>query len=368
MNFPQSFLGASALTLCLIASTSINAQITIESSDLPQPDVAYVLQESTPDPLADYASSGADHTWDFSQLDSNSEIPFMYSSIESAPTLAQFSFNNEWTNPDYYCQMFGEGEFPDISQFGIELPVEIGDLYNYYQTEGSSFNIAGISMNLQGIDVPLEYTDIDEIHPLPLNYGDDVVSTSAYEVAIPDQFSYATTGSRVGEVDGWGTLLLPNGAEHEVLRLATTISKSDEISIQGGEAFPIEYETTVYQWLSNDGGMPILEVQAVFGAAFRVRFQGEAAVEDTTGIDDLTGINTNDINIYPNPATAGSAITIEGMNSSSTWEVRDTAGNICLTGQGASIESSSLAKGAYFFIQKSNTSGLVARPTIFIVQ
>jgi hypothetical protein len=367
MKFLHNFLGASALIFAL-ASTTANAQITIESDDLPQTDVVYILQESTPDPLADYASAGADHTWDFSGLESNLEMPFMYSDISAAPALAQFSFNNEWTNADYYCQMFGEGDLPDLSELGFELPLEIGSVYNYYQTDGSSFNIAGVSIGIQGVDVPIEYGDIDEIHPLPLNYGDDIVSTMQFEIAIPDQFSYATSGTRVGEVDGWGTLLLPNGAEHAVLRLATTIAKSDEISIQGGEAFPIEYETTVYQWLSEDSGMPVLEVQSAFGAAFRVRYQGEAA-EDTSNTDGISSITSNsNIKVYPNPVTAGAIITIDGMGAGSVWEVRNSAGIVCLTGNSAIIESLTLANGAYFLIQKTSTSGLFSRPTIFIVQ
>ena len=51
--------------------------------------------------MLDYASSGAGVVWDFSGLDSNGEIIVEFNSIESAPTLAQLTFNNEWTSADY---------------------------------------------------------------------------------------------------------------------------------------------------------------------------------------------------------------------------------------------------------------------------
>ena len=58
---------------------------------------------------------------------------------------------------------YAQGDIPDFTETGIELPIEIGALYNYYQTSGSSHNIAGFTITLQGIDAPVGYTDIDEM-------------------------------------------------------------------------------------------------------------------------------------------------------------------------------------------------------------
>ena len=357
-------LGVIALIL-LFLPLAFTAQISVNSSDLPQAGTTYTLQESTPDPLADYSNTGAGVIWDYSGLDSNGEVEIAFGDIESAPALAQLVFNQPWMQPDHVSDVFGPGELPNTDEFGMELPIEIGSLYNYYQTSGSSFNIAGFSMGAQGIDFPVPYDDIDEIHPIPLNYGDDINSTSAFSAEVPSMFVYSSEGSRVGSVDGWGMLILPNGEEHEVIRLATTISKSDVFSTTETGEIPFEYETTVYQWLG-DGGLPYLEVQAAFGVAFRVRYQGEA--EDTSGTEGVSGVIQEDIKMYPNPAKAGTAITIQGVDASSTWEVRNATGNLCFTGSGTILNTETLSTGAYFLIQKTSNSGLISRPTVFIVQ
>ena len=354
------------LLACLLPLASF-AQITITSDDLPQGASTYTLQESSPDPMLDYASSGAGVVWDFSGLDSNMEIVLEYNAIDNAPALAQLMFNNAWTQPDHVCDTYAPGDLPDFSEAGVELPVEIGSLYNYYQTSGSSHNIAGFTITLQGIDAPVLYTDIDETHQIPLNYGDQVSSTSAYNIDAATMFTYASNGTRSGEVDGWGTLMLPNGAEHEVLRLATTISKSDEFSTEGIDPVPFEYETTVYQWLG-DGGVPYLEVQTAFGAAFRVRYQGEIEEEDTSNTDGITNIIHPEINIFPNPATSGSALTLKGIDANSTWEVRNAAGNICVEGMGNTLNTEGLTSGVYFLVHRTSATGLVSRPKAFIVQ
>ena len=365
MNFSLSKSWATTLMLLFIPFV-FNAQITVNSSDLPQAGTTYTIHESTPDPLQDYTLTGAGVVWDYSDLESNSVSEITYGDIEDAPTLALLVFNQPWMQPDHVCDVFSPGELPDLSEMGVDLPIELSSFYNYYQTSGDNFTIAGISMGAQGIDFPVPYTDIDEIHPIPLNYGDEFNSTSAFTAEVPTMFSYSSEGERVGEVDGWGTLMLPNGTEHQVIRLTTTISKSDEITAEGMDEISFDYETTVYQWLG-DGGMPYLEVQSTFGVPFRVRYQGETE-EDTSSTEGINTVLQEEIKIYPNPAKSGESIQLQGMDVNSTWEVRDAKGNICHTGAGAILSTETLKTGAYFLIQRTSSNGLISRPAVFIVQ
>ena len=356
------YLSASLFSFCIVITTAASAQITVTEDDMPAPGTTYILQESTPDPTADYDATGEGMVWDYSGLDSNGEIEIPFIDIAEAPALAQLTFNNEWTNGDYACSMFGLGELPNLDALGVELPLEIGDLYNYFQTSDGSYNIAGFSINLQGADIPVEYSDIDEIHPLPLNYGDAISSTSAYSLDIPTVFSYSTEGSREGSVDGWGTLKLPNGAEHEVLRVTTTTTKSDVFTQEGGEGFPFEYELTLYQWLG-DGGVPYLEVSAVFGTAFQVRYQGEAPSGE---IDGIANVEQSSFQIYPNPVVGGSDLTISDMDTK--WMVRDASGKIVAEGTSRTISTQDWTAGAYFVSTTSLETGLTSVPTICIVK
>ena len=58
MNFLFSKVAVSISTFLFLSICSW-AQITVNSSDLPQGGTTYTLQESTPDPLQDYSTTGA---------------------------------------------------------------------------------------------------------------------------------------------------------------------------------------------------------------------------------------------------------------------------------------------------------------------
>jgi len=354
--------------LITFASADSFAQTIITSSDLPQPGSSYLIQTSTPDITGDYVSTGADYFWDFSSLDSNSDTLVEFADMESASVMAQISFNNAWTNSDYLCDVFGPGEFDldFITELGIELPVSVSNMLSYYQTSSSSYNIAGISLNIEGLDLPVEYSDIDEIHPLPLSFGDVISSTSAYEFDVPNTFSYSTSSTREGSVDGWGTLLLPNGATHDVLRINTTITSHDIFTQAGSDPFEIDRVSTVYTWVG-DGGLPYLEVKSIFGATYSVEYQGEAPSEDTSNTDGISAIIPNTFLPFPNPATVGENIRLGGSDSNSKWELRDTTGRIVKTGLGMTISTDGLKPGAYFVSNKS-LKGLRSQPVVLVIR
>jgi hypothetical protein len=356
------------LVSLLFVVHSNNAQITVNASDLPQAGGSYLIQTSTADITGDYVSTGTDYVWDFSTLDSNSETLFEFGGIEEAPTLAQLSFNNTWTNPDYLCDIFGPGEFDlaFLTELGIDLPVTISNMLSYYQTTGSSYNLAGISMNLEGFDFPIEYSDIDEIHPLPLNFQDVISSTSAYEVDIPSVLNYATSATREGSVDGWGTLLLPNGASHEVLRISTTITTHDVLTQAGGEPFEIDRISTVYTWLG-DGGLPYLEAKTIFGTTYSVEYQGEAPNEDTSNTDGMTALTPSDFIAFPNPASSGENIVLSGADQETTWDVSDLMGKIIISGMGTVISTDLFSPGSYI-ISTSSEKGLKTESVRVIIQ
>jgi hypothetical protein len=365
MKFVHSVLFTSMLTFAV----STSAQITITSSDLPQAGETYTIQTSLPDPLSDFTTTGEGFDWDFSDLVSDSEAEVEFSAMGDAPFTAQLSFNNEWTNTEYLCDVFGPGEFDlaALETIGIELPVSISNLYSYLQTSNDSYNIAGISMSIEGLDLPVEYSDIDEIHPLPLNYMNEINSTSAFTVNIPEVFTYETSASRVGSVDGWGTLILPGGATHEVLRVNTTITTHDIFSLSGSDPFEIDRVSTVYSWIG-DGGMPYLEVTTMFGTIFSVEYQGEATIIDTSG-NGITAVIPNAFVPFPNPISASDDIILSGASIDTEWELRDATGRVINTGFGNTISTNGLASGAYLVADITLLNkGLRSRPSTVIIK
>ena len=347
--------------LCLLLSAS--AQITIGSSDLPQAGTTYTLQESTPDPLFDYSATGEGIVWDYSELEATGELEISFSATSEAAATAALMFNNAFLYPDYVCYGFAPGEFPDLSQMGIELPIEIGEMNNFYQID-ESYNIAGITVNMQGVDMPVQFDDIDEVYPLPMNYGSEFNSTSAYTISLPGVLTYSSSGTRSVSVDGWGTLQLPNGDEHEVLRVTSTTDMSDNIEFSG-QIIPAEYSITTHQWLAQSGGLPVLEVSTMFGAAYRVRYQGESTeIEDTTGVYEIASLSSKPLKVFPNPVAVGGIVNLEVKNSNSAWEVLDSNGKIQLSGIGTKISTDALEAGIYFVVCREEGN----EPTVLIVQ
>jgi len=365
MKSLHSILFASMLTFAV----STSAQITITASDLPQAGETYTIQTSLPDPLSDFTTTGGAFDWDFSDLVSDSEAEVEFGAMGDAPFIAQGFFNLGWLYPDYVCDFFGPGEFDlaALETVGVELPVAISNLYNYLQTSNDSYNIAGISMNVEGVDLPVQYSDIDEIHPLPLNYMDEINSTSAFTVNIPEVFTYETSASRAGSVDGWGTLTLPGGATHEVLRVNTTITTHDIFSLSGSDPFELDRVSTVYSWVG-DGGMPYLKVSMIFGATFSVEYQGESPIIDTSG-NGITAVIPNAFVPFPNPIAASEDIILSGASIDTEWELRDATGRVINTGFGNTISTTGLASGAYLISDITLLhKGLRSRPSTVIIK
>ena len=365
MKSLHSILFASMLTFAV----STSAQITITASDLPQAGETYTIQTSLPDPLSDFTTTGGAFDWDFSDLVSDSEAEVEFGAMGDAPFTAQLSFNNEWTNAEYLCDVFGPGEIDlaALETLGVELPVAISNLYSYLQMSNVSYNIVGISLGVEGLDLPVEYSDIDEVHPLPLNYMDEINSTSAFTVNIPEVFTYETSASRAGSVDGWGTLTLPGGATHEVLRVNTTITTHDIFSLSESDPFELDRVSTVYSWVG-DGGMPYLEVSVIFGTVFSVEYQGEATVIDTSG-NGITAVIPNTFVPFPNPIAASEDIILSGASIDTKWELRDATGRVINTGFGNTISTTGLASGAYLVSDITLLhKGLRSRPSTVIIK
>ena len=70
-------------------------------------------------------------------------------------------------------------------------------------------------MNLQGIDIPVQYSDIDEVYLLPMNFGDVLESTSRLHCRITWLFSYS--------VKALDLLVLMDGGQFNFLIMKNTL-------------------------------------------------------------------------------------------------------------------------------------------------
>ena len=334
------------LTLMATASlaTLANAQVVVDQSDLPQGGVTYGFQNVTPDLFLDVESSGPGWVWDFSELTVVDSNVLEVRGIGDASLTAQFVFNGFLTSPEHQADHFYTFlNVPDLGEAGGEaLPIELDEVVGYHQYANGTYNQVGVGLTIAGFELPVTFDDVDEVHPVPLTVDATLESTAAYTIQVPEALTYVVDQTRYSEVDGYGTLLLPDGTSHEVLRLKSTVVSADSIYIDlAGEGFAFERETVTYSWLG-DGGMPWMEVSTTFGIPSVVRYQGSAP-STPSGIEDLTGVSK----LFPNPAKAGQTVRL-GSNEAARWTVHTLAGSVCKTTQGTLLSTEGLAPGMYF--------------------
>ncbi len=283
---------------------SVIGQITLTSSDLPQPGVVYPLVDIAPPVLADLEIAGPNAVWDFSAVIDLNDAPQTPQPMSSASATALFVFNNPF-NSSYQCDFFLPTELPDVG-FDLSGIIPVDGFSNFYKTDGDAYTIAGLALGAAGFDVPVPYTDRDELFPLPLSAEMTYSSTNALAMDIPETFGYWSDGTRDVVVDGWGTLVLPDG-EHDVLRVRTEIFAHDSIYIpQIGTPFAFDRTQVVYQWWGQGHGFPLLEVTSLFGVPATSRYLN-LSVEPSS----VTETSSRQLTAYPNPAQCSAPVRID---------------------------------------------------------
>lgn len=335
----------------LSVASSSTSQITIDSPDLPQPGVTYPLVNAAIADITLGELAGANVTWDASALLPISEAPITPVSMSQASITANLVFNSPF-NSTYQCDFFLPTEFPDL---GVDLGIPLDGFNNFYQTDGSAYTIAGIGLTASGFDLPITYDDIDEILPLPLDFGDEMTSTAAFELDLTGLLSYALAQERHVVVDGWGTLLLPSGA-YDVLRTRTDLTATDDVFIeQLGEPFTIEREQTTYQWWGQGTGFPLLEITEIAGFSVVGTYQDLGQIGNDVGL-----VSPSDSDLaYPNPVARGAQVQWAEV---ANWELYNANGHLVSSGFGNSFHvPSHLAPGMYVLSQNGSNQRFMVK-------
>jgi len=350
-------LTALAVAAWMIGTAPAWGQITVNESDLPQGGSSYTFQNLALDVLVDFEASGPGWVWDFSdQVPADSTVQDVFD-IGSASFTTALIFNSPWDpdhQADHFYQFLALPDFGDLG--GQTLPIDLDEIMGYHQIANGTYTQVGLGLTLSGFEVPVAFEDVDEVHPVPLTADATLESTSAYVVDVPQTFTYAVDQTRMSVVDGYGTLLLPDGTSHEVLRLKSTVTSNDSVyvgALDQGIAF--ERETVTYTWLS-DGGMPWMEVSTTLGVPTTVRYQGSAPASETNGVFAATSDRT--FLPVPNPARVGEVVNI-GTDAAATWVVRSLDGAVVARGKGNRVSTAGWARGMY--LMQNEATGMTRR-------
>ncbi len=235
----------------------VNAQITINSSDMPSAGESVRTSIAFDFESFDFEETGMDHTWDFSDLNSVMQRESTFINVTQTP-------------PVFWPFFLGSAnlatEIQELSAFP-ELPVDGG--YQFFQKTAVRYADIGLGILVGGLPVPLKFNNPDVLYRFPMTVSYSDTTFADLSVGFPDIGHLTIERERISEVDGWGTLHTPYGS-FETLRIKSMVAEYDSIYIDTlGQGFATNRFYTEYKWLGKGHGLPLLAVTAdpVFGSS-----------------------------------------------------------------------------------------------------
>jgi hypothetical protein len=286
----------STLTLCILSTLVLKAQITITSADLSHANDIFYLSTGQPFTGMDATLTGANYNWDYSQLTFQSQrFDSIFDEANTNPLFSIVFFDNI-INPNRSNQARHGRDFT----LGT---ISLSDLYNYYYNSSSSFSQVGFGASVNGVPVPITYSPHERIYPLPLNYNDQDSSVSGYDVDLTSTVGlyFSVVRSRSNIVDGWGTLVTPYGTRN-VIRVKSTVVERDSVyidSLSFGINLP-PITTMEYKWLGTVEGIPVLQINTT-GAGVVTLIEYKDTM-NTSSVNHLTVFTETPV-AFPIPAS-----------------------------------------------------------------
>ncbi len=302
--------------LFVFTNVYLQAQIVINSSDLPSINDTIRISKALPIAGMNLDSNGANVTWDFSLLTPQKN------ELDTFLSVASTSFV-------YYAVFFNASLAGRLPSFSIPIPsqtLNFSEGYTFYKKNNSVFSQLGFGSELNGVPIPVKYSSEDVQYKFPLEYGDKDSCTFKYNVQIPNLGYFEETKKRKNTVDAWGTLTTPYGT-FEVLRVVSQLQIKDSIFYDAYSfGIAINRTETEYKWLGKSKDIPILKIVKNNFAVSEITYIDSARV--FTNIENVSF--DENIVLYPNPVKTNVIIHAKNCNIGKVI-VYDVLGNTLLT-------------------------------------
>lgn len=287
------------LAISLFFALHSSAQITIDNGDMPAAGDKKRVSIAQIVPGINLTSTGANHLWDFSNLQWVSQDVDTFLTIAQTGITYQVVFANIPLNPNRANL---------ATKSTLQAPpiggISISDVEAFFYNSTASYKQVGYGAGINGFPTPIPFNNHDIVYNFPLNFNDLDSSNSDFNLGIPGLGYYGYTQKRVNTCDGWGTLLTPFG-QFDVLRVRSTITGRDTIYLDTlgfgfGFKRPVARE---YKWLGKNHNIPLLQINTTLG------FGGTETINLIRYQDSLRVLSVNelpevaDVTIYPNPAS-----------------------------------------------------------------
>jgi hypothetical protein len=297
----------SILTLALaslVAGSVAFAQITEQS--LPQAGQTIDMTDAG-NVAVDENQNGENQTWDFSGMADNGVATMSFIEVSEASFTFLFTFGSA----DFAMQ--GEVPIPQLvlSSLGTLAGFTIDNSFNFFKREGSGLYQPGFGLSSSGLGFPINYTEPDEIIPIPLELNRTSGGSYSFNLEIPGTFAWSCDATRSNVVDGQGTLLLPNATYNNVFRVKSELNSDNTISITSSALpfpippIPFPRNETKYMFFVEGTGWPVLEVTS--------GLLGNSAFYRTNPVDftSVQALENSTFNLFPNPSSSNAFIQFE---------------------------------------------------------
>jgi len=338
-------------SLFVFALYSANAQISITQNDMPSVGKSFVSGDDTIYAGLTVGPSGANKTWNFSNLVAQTNDTANFVSPGSLTGASNFpTANLGMTNA-------GQNIFLNYSSSAI-------DIIGIYQDFGSPAGYNAVKFN----------PAIRHIS-LPSTYNTTFNGTSTYEIKFPvsgypgvDSAKADYSQQYISLVDGWGTITTPVFTNVACLRqfMNTVTTSTNYIHPTGGAwtlspSTPSNPNPTIdttyeYTWWSNTEKYTLADIQT--NAQGNVT-NANYLLKDVSGIKEPT--ISNKMNVFPNPAS--DLITLEWDNyakEGAEVSIYDIRGQLILqkeiNSSFTNFDIQNFSKGVYFITLKDSKS------------
>jgi hypothetical protein len=219
----------SLLAVCMLP-LSLDAQITITSSDLLKP-VGYTFAQVQTDigpHTVDLGTTGGPQTWDFTSYSTPFYVESEVVDRNSTP------FGNEFPTANLTLQ--------------VSTPGEPGNVYQYMRVNPNLWSQLGLGVDLPESTFVVHYDPVGEIG-LPIAMGNQYLFELGWADTAMGVITTLLERSRI-TVDAYGTMTIPMGS-FEVLRMVSYDTSITTVSIP---PFELSDTTTAieYLWLGQD--------------------------------------------------------------------------------------------------------------------
>jgi len=330
------------------------SQISLQETDFANPNDT-VRYSQAMDQAIDFSTTGPNNTWNFSSLSSFGQYVKNFNPIGFGSILVQATFGF-FAPQNYQASYFTQNNDLPIDLLSGFLPVAISDLNAYTHSSSSKISSIGYSISVNSQALPFKSDTIETRYSLPLDFNDSYNSRGYTLVDFNPvaDFKFKQHRQRSSVVDGWGSLILPNGT-YNVLRLKHLINEIDSIFINAIPGFPGIWigtppiQTVEYEWIGESKKDVLLKiVTSITNGSEQIQ---SIDYQDSYLVGLQDNQSTSNFSVSPNPVS--DILTVTSSTLVRNYQLSDITGKLLLqknliNASNFEIDISYLPLGSYF--------------------